>query len=59
MNLATADTRPHPGGGSEGHRRPKAEEAGARGIPPPTNYLITIGILYFSLSFLTHNNKEH
>jgi hypothetical protein len=28
--------RGHPGGGSKGHRRPKAEEAGARGIPPPT-----------------------
>jgi hypothetical protein len=39
VELAAVGTRLHPGGGSEGHRRPKAEEAVARGILPPPDKL--------------------
>jgi hypothetical protein len=67
MNLATGGTRQHPGGGAPAqrkgrisagrHRRPKAEEAEARGKPPPqkTYYLFkTLSLFPLSPAFHSH-----
>jgi hypothetical protein len=52
VKLANIGTRPHPGGGSGRHRRPKAEVAEARGIPPPPNkYLFAIIFYLITLTF--------